>query len=255
MTIREILELIKHLSELGFFFLRWAWNSFCDWVLGLDVVTVVIVVLMIWFAAWIEDRVSRKRGKGSLERKTEEKVSGEEKIPASPAVSDGTVQKIKTLLALRSILLLLFRPDRFVGKAVEHDLSLELKRNEQLRAMFPTGQLPPERKQVFERNAQERTENIRKALWGGLRYTVVTVLAAWASGAVIEVTVGLPQPHVTRLLQLLGGAIVLGATLSLLGWEIHSIHGQTLPEQVNRSIYRYLYVIGTYAIALSLTWS
>ena len=53
---------------------------------------------------------------------------------------------------------------------------------------------------------------------------------------------------------MVAAGILLGATLSILGWEIQSYKGRTLPERVNRWLYRSLYVLGTFLLVLALSW-
>jgi hypothetical protein len=49
-------------------------------------------------------------------------------------------------------------------------------------------------------------------------------------------------------LQLVGGGLALLATLAVLGWEIQSFKGDTLPEEVNKSLFRSAYWLGTFLI-------
>jgi hypothetical protein len=58
----------------------------------------------------------------------------------------------------------------------------------------------------------------------------------------------------TTILQLTSATLILTATLAVLAWEIQSYVGQTLPEKVNRWLYRTLYVVGTYLFIVSLAW-
>ncbi len=44
-------------------------------------------------------------------------------------------------------------------------------------------------------------------------------------------------------------------TLALLGWEIQSYKGVSLPENVNRWLFRLQYWFGTFLFVLSLPWS
>jgi hypothetical protein len=58
--------------------------------------------------------------------------------------------------------------------------------------------------------------------------------------------------RIAALMQYLGLAIVLWATLGKVGWTIQTLEGDTLPEKVNDFIYRSLYVIGTFFAALGI---
>ncbi len=139
---------------------------------------------------------------------------------------------------IREIVLLLFRPVRFVREAIDHD-----------------ARLPPAQNLTGERLTWDRVTRIRRSLATAFSLVVVSLGLGCVSGVALARAVGPARPAVVAFLQLVAAGIILGATLAVLGSEIWSYTGQTLPEKVNRWLYRVLYVVGTYLLVLSLTWA
>ena len=139
---------------------------------------------------------------------------------------------------IREIVLLLFRPARFVREAMDHD-----------------ARLPPAQNLTGEPLTWDRVTHIRRSLATAFSLVVVSLGLGWVSGVSLARAVGPACPTFVAFLQLLAAGIILGATLAVLGSEIWSYTGQTLPEKVNRWLYRVLYVVGTYLLVLSLTWA
>jgi hypothetical protein len=62
-----------------------------------------------------------------------------------------------------------------------------------------------------------------------------------------------PAPiYLVGVLQVVGAAILLWATLFVRGWDIQTMGGVSLTERVNQWIYRLLYCLGTTVIVVSL---
>jgi hypothetical protein len=133
--------------------------------------------------------------------------------------------------------LLLFSPARFVREAADHDT-----------------RLPPAQNLTGEALTWDRVIRIRCSLATAFSSVVLSLTLGWVSGVFLIRTVGPASRTVIALLQLLAACIILGATLAVLDWETRSFTGQTLPEKVNRCLYRLLYVVGTYLLVLSLRW-
>lgn len=134
----------------------------------------------------------------------------------------------------KALLLLAFRPRVFVREAVRHDRSLRAAKRRPQRA--------------------ESVRKMRSAFgWSAIMVAASTLIGA-AVGRALLYALGAPSVGQMALLQLLSGALLLWATLSLLGWEIQSWKGRTLAERVNRGIFRCGYCLGTAILAASLTW-
>mgnify|MGYP001249902315 CR=1 FL=1 len=138
---------------------------------------------------------------------------------------------------LQAILLLILKPRAFETLAVEHAAWLSQESQ------------PKVNKQV------EDSRTVRRSLSISLLLVTAAVLIGWLTGSILVTYVGPPSRGTDRVLQVVGVAIVLWATLAKQGWNIQSYNGNTLPELVDRWIYRALYVIGSYIVVLAVSWS
>lgn len=155
---------------------------------------------------------------------------------------------------LKETILLVFCPSRFVQFATEQTIKTEFKCNEQLRKSFPDEKLPYEKYREFEEGTRKSTNTIRHSFAVGFGWVLVAVVGGLCIGQLLSCIIGLAPKLLIAGLQLLAAGIILGATLSFVGQEIETYGGQTLPEKVNRSLYRSLYIIGTAILVISLTW-
>jgi hypothetical protein len=105
---------------------------------------------------------------------------------------------------------------------------------------------PPEEPRAFK---------LRRALWASLVWVLCSVAAGYIAGRLLSTVTGAATGRLVGGLQIVGGTILLWATLFVRGWEIQSWGGVTLTERVNRWIYRFLYCLGTAAIVASLALS
>ena len=155
---------------------------------------------------------------------------------------------------IRAIALLFFCPSRFVKMAVKRAIELEFENNKAYIENYPDRQLPPDKRKEFTDRAWGRTRKIRRSFGRGFKWVMVALILGWISGVIFHRTVGPALPSLIMGLQVLAAGILLGATLSLVGREIESWDGQTLPEKIDALLYRILYITGTYLLVLSLTW-
>jgi hypothetical protein len=160
-----------------------------------------------------------------------------------------------TVHPLRAIWLLIAKPARFVELATRHDIDQEFERNTHLLAIYPSRELPPDTVKNFEENAADRTRKIRSAFGSAAWSTLTAVLLGYFVGWGVATYRGKPPLWVTSVVAVAGAAVILIATLALLGWEIQSYKGTSLPEKVNRWLFRSQYWFGTFLFVLSLSWS
>jgi|ERR1043166_7917925 ABC-type dipeptide/oligopeptide/nickel transport system permease subunit len=156
---------------------------------------------------------------------------------------------------ITSTILALARPSAFVRRAVKHDVAFEFEKNQELLKVYPDRSLPADRLKNFEDLAWERTHKIREALFVAFFSTVIAVVAGVVAGTTLGAITGTPSNVTVAILQVIGAAIILVATLAFLGWEIQSYKGQTLPEKVNRWLFRAQYWLGTFIFVLSVAWT
>lgn len=102
----------------------------------------------------------------------------------------------------------------------------------------------------FERNAQE----IRRAIAASLELVLASVFVGWLSGLLLARCLGPANPIVNRVLQYTGVGVLLWATLAKQGWNLQTWNGNTLPERIDRTVYRVMYVVGSWLLVLSVAW-
>lgn len=149
----------------------------------------------------------------------------------------------------------LISPEAFVRRSVRHDIESEFETNKELLKAHPDRVLPPDREKNIEDNARLRTTKIRTALFVAAFSTVLAVLAGVIAGSTLQDIYGRPSSMTLAVLQVLGAGIILTATLAVLGWEIQSYKGQSLPEKVNRWLFRAQYWLGTFLFVMSVAWA
>ena len=159
------------------------------------------------------------------------------------------------MLPIKAVFLLLFRPAKFVALSVLHDVTSEFETNKQFLEQYPNRELPPERLKNFEDNAWDRTKKIRAAFFGAVWSTALAVLVGVLVGCFANSRFGKPSGAILSVLQVSGAGMILVATLALLGWEIQSWKGRSLPEKTNRWLFRAQYWLGTVLFVFSLTWT
>ena len=156
---------------------------------------------------------------------------------------------------LRRTFLILVRPTTFIREATAHAIAMELIENEQVRAKWPNGPLPENLRMDLETTVWNQTASIRKALFGGLGITILTMSFGYAAGVAASSMLGAPSKVLVYLPQALGAGLVLGATLGEIGREIQTWDRRSLPERINTFIFRSLYVGGTFMFVASVVWN
>lgn len=96
--------------------------------------------------------------------------------------------------------------------------------------------------------------DVRRGVVASFGLVALTISAGWVVGLVLGRYVEPAPPLVNQILQYVGVGVILWATLAIRGWSIQSFNGNTLPERLNRAIYRVLYVLGSLLLVLSVAW-
>ncbi|MFH1215103.1 MAG: hypothetical protein V1706_01235 [Pseudomonadota bacterium] len=162
---------------------------------------------------------------------------------------------MSSTLPAKAVFLLLFQPAKFVALSVQHDIAAEFETNKQFLQQYPNRVLPPERLKNFEDNSWDRTKKIRVAFFTALWSTTLAIVVGILAGHFVSSWFGKPSSAVSSALQVGGAGVILIATLALLGWEIQSCKGQSLPEKANRWLFRIQYWFGTVLFVFSLSWT
>ncbi len=136
--------------------------------------------------------------------------------------------------AWKAVALLLFRPRLFVRTAVRHDRAL--------------------RKPLRRPQRATAARTLRTVLGTSAFTVVISAIVGALMGILLAYIAGQPLGIHIAILQSISGAILLWATLSVLGSELQTYIGSTLAERVNRWIFRFNYCLGTCLLVTSLVW-
>ncbi|HYD76036.1 hypothetical protein [Ramlibacter sp.] len=157
-------------------------------------------------------------------------------------------------MKLIDALLLLLAPERYVVRATEHAISAEFQRNRQLREQFPNQNLPVQRRAEIETNVRSQVTVVRTSVLSSIGITLAAIVAGVLGGVALGSVVGAPSRFALYLLQGAGAAILLGATLSEVGRRIETWSRESLAEEINAFLFRWLYVTGTFLFVVSVAW-
>ncbi len=135
---------------------------------------------------------------------------------------------------IKAILLLVFWPSRFNRFAREYANAQPKK----VKWQFP----------------ETPTQEVRKKLFSSFVEVLCAVAAGYVTGMVFMNRYGPASDTHIQVLQYLGIAIILWATLAKGGWNIQTVEGESLPEKVDQWIYRVLYFVGSYFLVVSVSW-
>lgn len=145
-----------------------------------------------------------------------------------------------------AIVLLFLRPSLLVTHSVDHAVrsqpsSLTPEREAELRASFT-------------RQFQEAVDLIRGSLLQAFLVVAAAVGAAALTAVILKMQGVSKSQNWNVGLQSAGVGVLLWATLGRVESPIQTFDGGTVPERVDQWLYRMLYVIGSYALALSVIW-
>src|SRR5690349_15904108 len=143
-----------------------------------------------------------------------------------------------------AVFLLAFRPSALKKVAAQYHEYINQK---------DTMDAKVQREKASPPHYEQSIDRIRR----GLFISFVLVAAAFVLAALAgRGIVGLNGPVSENLLesfQHVGIGILLWATLAKQGWAIQIFDGTTVPEVVDEFLYRALYVLGSFVLALSVT--
>ena len=151
--------------------------------------------------------------------------------------------------------LLVFAPKKFSKYATKSGIEQEFKSNEQLRAAHPDGKAPPEVEDEWNKHNLNRAATIRRAFFSSLIITFSSIIIGIVIGLKLKNLFGNPTTLTTNVIQVIGVGILLSATLSVVGSKIESMKGETLPEHIDRALFRWQYIFGSSLFFLALSWS
>jgi hypothetical protein len=158
-------------------------------------------------------------------------------------VTKNATNSISTLWA---IVLLFINPSRLVAYSVNDAIRSQLdtltaEREEELRKLFQT-------------QFNDSVALIRTSLFTAFFLVGVAIISAITTAAILN-CLAVAKSEKWNLIPQFGGiGILLWATLGRVESAIQTWDGSTIPERVDLWLYRSLYIIGSYTLALSVAW-
>lgn len=103
--------------------------------------------------------------------------------------------------------------------------------------------------------AQRSVKQIRRSLFWSFVLVLGAIVIAGIVGKLYFALGGIRYRTVEEILQYSGIGILLWATLGKAGWSIQTMDGETIPELLNEWVFRTLYVLGSFLLALAVSLS
>ncbi|WJN57361.1 hypothetical protein [Pseudomonas sp. SO81] len=160
---------------------------------------------------------------------------------------------LRHLSKTKAILFFLFHKEKFVRLSTEHDTAQNILGAEDIRRSYVDGQYKPNVEDTAQL-AQNRTSELRQSLRHALLWVLCSTLLSSGVGLALYCYFGVCPQWLSSLLQLIGVAVILWATIWELGWGVRSMDGNTLPERVHQWVFRLMYVVGSSLFFLAYAW-
>lgn len=144
---------------------------------------------------------------------------------------------------IAALFLLVFRPRKLIERTnadYQEMNTLEAIQRKQERTQRTT-------------QAEISINQIRSSLFWSFVLVAGAVLAAGVIGRVYFALGGARCQTAEEILQYSGIGVLLWATLGKAGWSIQTLNGDTIPELVNEWVFRALYVLGSFLLALAVS--
>ena len=145
-----------------------------------------------------------------------------------------------------AIVLLLLAPSRLVEHSVTHAIHLQPAAPDPIREQ--------ELRRSLGHQFSRAIAKVRSVLLVSFLVVAGAIGAALVTAVILNVLKVLSSANWDAALQYGGIAVLLWATLGRVGHPIETWDKETLPERVDLWIFRLLYVLGSYALALSVAW-
>ena len=158
-----------------------------------------------------------------------------------------TAKEAKTISTWWAVVLMIFAPSRLIAHSVDHALRSQPE------------PLNPERERTlrsdFEKHFHKSVFVIRSSVFASFAVVAGAVTAAFVTGVILRAIGAAKSTEWNAWLQYGGIGILLWATLARVDQSaIETWDGGTLPERIDLWLYRWLYIAGSYPLALSVAW-
>ena len=141
-------------------------------------------------------------------------------------------------MSLKNIGLLFFTPSKFIQVALDDSLH-----------KYTT--TPQELEESTQQNMQKSTHMVRSAVFNALRTLIAMIIFAFIiSGITKALELEIASNYIV-ILRFLSGCSIFLAIWGKAGWDIQTWDGNTLPEQVNSRLSKYLYITGMWIMLVT----
>jgi len=154
---------------------------------------------------------------------------------------------------LKALAFFMFRPRAFMEMAARHDVAWVLSDSQDLREKYLRGEYAPNVDEHYA-NAQHRSSGLRRSLFRAAGVVFGSVVVGVLAGVVLHRLFGTLNNSWGSILQALGAAILLWATLWQLSRDLQSFGGNSLPERVHTWVFSSLYTLGTVLFFVVYGW-
>lgn len=152
----------------------------------------------------------------------------------------------KTINTAWAVVLLLFSPSRLIVHSVDHALRSQPSEM--------TSERTNELRKSFHKQFSDSVSLLRRTLFEAFVIVAGAILVAYVSAVLLKTFSFTKSTELNAWLQYGGIGVLLWATLGRVDSPLQTWDGGTLPEKVDLWLYRWLYVVGSYALALSVAW-
>jgi hypothetical protein len=158
-----------------------------------------------------------------------------------------TARETETISTWWAVVLLVFAPSKLIAHCIDHAIRsqpdpLDSERKTKLRGEFDT---------QFHKSVYV----IRSSLFASFAVVAGAIVAAFVTGAALRALGVVKSNELYAWLQYGGIGVLLWATLARVDQvAIETWDGGTLPERIDLWLFRWLYIAGSYPLALSVAW-
>lgn len=154
---------------------------------------------------------------------------------------------------LKAILLFIFSKSKLIDMAYNHDLAAELHRSKERKTAYVAGTWKPD-EEVWRERIGKRLDMLRSSLGYAALIVLPWALLAMVFGYMLRINIGALPNWLSGVLQGLGAALILWASLWRYPTDAKTIGEVSLPERLHDWIFGLLYTIGTFMFFIVYTW-
>lgn len=160
---------------------------------------------------------------------------------------------LRHLSKTKAVFFFLFRKNAFIRLSTEHDTAQSILGAEDIRRSYAEGKYTPNVEYTAE-IALQRTSEMRQSFRHAFLWVLCSTWLASGIGLALQWKIGICAQWLSSVLQLVGVAVILWATIWELGWGVRSLEGNSLPERVHQWVFRLMYVVGSSLFFLAYAW-